>query len=230
MRIHKGKTTLIDQLSDPLDLLMWLDASTITTGAGAVPYWQDQSLYQTGSVIQSTGDNQPLLVEDAINGFPVVRFDGTDDFMTNHITRDDGADDSIAGTYVVVTKYDAAVFPTLGAQTLGIIGGITNGSANDGIKAVSETAGYSDTGQSTFYFNGTVAAAGTPPDGIDSYHSIVCTDTVIEHETGTSIGRVRSGSVYWGGDLAEALLFVGVLSDPDIAVVHAYLQGKYQLW
>jgi len=63
-------------------LQLWLKADAgVTAGAGGkVTAWQDQS-GKGNNASQSVADMSPLLVNDAINGKPVLRFDGVDDFL-----------------------------------------------------------------------------------------------------------------------------------------------------
>jgi len=64
------------------NLAAWYDASisgcvTIATG---VSRWADQS-GNGRDYIQSTGNNQPVLTSNAINGLPAITFDGSNDFL-----------------------------------------------------------------------------------------------------------------------------------------------------
>src|SRR5205814_8881189 len=63
-------------------LQLWLIADAgVTAGAGGkVTAWQDQS-GNGNNAAQTTADMSPLLVNNAINGKPVLRFDGVDDFL-----------------------------------------------------------------------------------------------------------------------------------------------------
>lgn len=57
------------------DLVASYDENEMTVSS-----WADQ----TGSknLSQATETNQPLLITNALNGYPSLRFDGSDDFMT----------------------------------------------------------------------------------------------------------------------------------------------------
>src|SRR5205814_4458415 len=86
-------------------LQLWLIADAgVTAGAGGkVTAWQDQS-GNGNNASQTTADQSPLLVNDAINGKPVLRFDGIDDFL--QVADSDSV--SIAGdiTTFFVVKFD----------------------------------------------------------------------------------------------------------------------------
>ena len=63
-------------------LALWLrgDAGTVLNGA-AVTQWADQS-GNNRHATQGTSGNQPTRVNAGLNGLPVVRFDGANDFQT----------------------------------------------------------------------------------------------------------------------------------------------------
>lgn len=62
-------------------LKLWLKAHAgVTLNGSTVSNWADQSA--TGNhAVQSTSTDQPLLVLNALNGMPVIRFDGVNDFF-----------------------------------------------------------------------------------------------------------------------------------------------------
>ena len=63
---------------------LWLDAadsSTITTVSGAVSQWSDKS-GNGRNATQSTASARPVQTSNALNGYPAVTFDGTDDLLT----------------------------------------------------------------------------------------------------------------------------------------------------
>ncbi|MDJ0497436.1 MAG: DUF5011 domain-containing protein, partial [Acidimicrobiia bacterium] len=63
------------------DLGLWLRADIgVTASAGEVSSWADQS-GNGNDATQGTAGQQPDLVVDAVNGNPVVNFDGTNDFV-----------------------------------------------------------------------------------------------------------------------------------------------------
>ena len=64
------------------ELRLWLAADTgvATGGGGEVTDWADQSP-NLNDAAQRTPGEEPLLVSNAINGKPVLRFDGADDYL-----------------------------------------------------------------------------------------------------------------------------------------------------
>lgn len=63
-------------------LKLWLDANTgVTTSSSSVTLWSDRSATCADNATPPAATNRPQLVSSAINGFPTVRFDGTDDYF-----------------------------------------------------------------------------------------------------------------------------------------------------
>jgi len=62
--------------------ILWLDAGRGITkdGSNYISLFGDQS-GQANNASQATGANQPLWVDNQLNGKPIVRFDGANDFM-----------------------------------------------------------------------------------------------------------------------------------------------------
>jgi len=62
--------------------ILWLDAGQGITkdGSNYISLFGDQS-GQANNASQATGANQPLWVDNQLNGKPIVRFDGSNDFM-----------------------------------------------------------------------------------------------------------------------------------------------------
>jgi len=62
--------------------ILWLDAGQGITkdGSNYISLFGDQS-GQANNASQATGTNQPLWVDNQLNGKPIVRFDGSNDFM-----------------------------------------------------------------------------------------------------------------------------------------------------
>jgi hypothetical protein len=73
-------TTLAVPTVPTSGLALWLKADAGVSGS-PVSQWSDQS-GNGRYAIQGAGDSQPVLVAGALNGKPVVRFDGVNDFMT----------------------------------------------------------------------------------------------------------------------------------------------------
>lgn len=71
------------QPTDIAGCKLWLDAGQgITLNGSNVSGWADQS-GNGNDATQGAAISQPLLVDNALNGYPVIRFDGSNDILYN---------------------------------------------------------------------------------------------------------------------------------------------------
>lgn len=86
-------------------MVLWLRADKgIESQDGAVTKWADQSAYGNDAIAEP--DEAPVLVENALNGHPVVRFDGEKTFL--RIAHKDELNANDAMTVFVVFQYDGS--------------------------------------------------------------------------------------------------------------------------
>lgn len=91
----------------PLDVdscVLWLKADAgVTLNGSTVSAWADQS-GNGNDAVQATAANQPLYVANQLNGEPVIRFDGSNDYL---IIADDATMRGMYGLsiYVVGKRY-----------------------------------------------------------------------------------------------------------------------------
>lgn len=114
-----GDGTLAQSLSVTNSLQLWLkaDAGITTNAAGHVTGWNDQS-GKNNHAAQTDETLAPALVANALNAKPVLRFDGTDDYL--EVPDSDSL--SITGditTFFVVNFDDFATFRAVWAKTAG---------------------------------------------------------------------------------------------------------------
>jgi probable HAF family extracellular repeat protein len=214
-------------------LKLWLKGDTGVVHQntnGTVGTWFDQSgSFTTAS--QSTPANQPVWVDGAVNGRPVVRFDGASSYLNLPYTSFRGM--TQAEVFVVVKA--AADHPTgeRGWWMLGI---------GDG------TAGY-PRADGTIHDNfGTLVTynIGDPAQPVDQYHlynvSAMANDWearingVLQYQNlnnsvyfwpdTPTLGRAY---YYFAGDMAEVLIFNRTLASTERQAVNGYLNGKYGL-
>lgn len=81
------------------EIALWLkaDAGVTADGSGFVTQWNDQS-GNGNNAFQPSSDLMPTLVNGALNGHPVLHFDGVDDYM------------DVAHTSSLVVRRDVSVF------------------------------------------------------------------------------------------------------------------------
>lgn len=99
------------------NLVLWLKANSgsVITDAGMVQQWLDSS-GKVNHAYATVAENRPVLVENAVNGEPVLRFDGENDSL--EVPHAESL--SLPGdmtTYFVVRYQDFASFRTVWAKT-----------------------------------------------------------------------------------------------------------------
>jgi hypothetical protein len=224
-------------------LQLWLKADAgITTGAGGiVTAWQDQS-GKGNNASQAAADMSPLLVNNAINGKPVLRFDGVDDFL--EVLDSDSV--SIAGditTFFVVKFDDFVTYRAVWAKTKANQPGPNdwyalpgsgiprayrgnglgmNGSA-DGGKALTTNeflvAGWDMAGSQLRHYLG----------GSFNGGRLVSPAVIADADTSLLIGTREDRVTIMMGDIAEVLIYDRALAVSNRVAVIDYLNQKYSL-
>ncbi len=235
-------------------LVLWLrsDIGTSTTTDGSsLTSWEDQSP-ASSDVSQGTGDNQPTYRfngTEHISSYPVIDFDGTDDFISTTATDVMGnATDSTYTKFIVIQTH-GSVDP--GGQSL--IGGSAV-SAHDFRLNGALRASFQHAGEQV-RINNTVLdlnesyilVARYSPDSLSdptvnvtrvNGHSATGKGPVpggiLFDDTGTiDIGGFRNGNadpqVPFNGYIAEVIIYDTELSTWDIRRVESYLAAKYGL-
>lgn len=216
-------------------LKMWLkaDAGVTKDGSNYVSSWADQSGYANDGT-QGTSASQPLWVSNVVNGKPVLRFDGSNDFLTT------GTNSSLVSsdfTYFVVSAFNSTSgSPALLSRDEG--GGATNKwiywynsggmqlHIQPGNQLLSSTA-FSRT-------NGQVNLLALKKSGTTYQHyrnasangSAVATLAIPSINSDFRIGQAEN-NFYLNGDIAEVIAYDHALSDSDRNKVEGYLNTKY---
>jgi hypothetical protein len=224
------------------NLRLWLRADAgVTAGAGGlVSMWADQS-GNGNHATQTEGTFAPAAVADAINEHPVVRFDGSDDYL--EVTDSDSV--SIAGditSLFVVRMENFGTFRGVWGKTqlnqpapndyyllpgsgiprfyrgnaAGSLG-FTDGGAAFRVGAY-ELAGFSASGNSVIHvLNGQVTSTG------------VINATPADLDTPLRIGTRDDFVTVLHGDLAELLIYDAALDPAELQAAQVYLAEKYAL-
>ncbi len=219
-------------------LRLWLraDLGVTNNGSGQISTWVDQS-GNTNNATQSTAGSKPLYVTNALNGLPVVHFDGTNYYFTVNMLN--------------------VMNNTTGAEALLVIRAATNlPTSNRGLWNV----GGSGAAYWTYYPNtsGEIADCfgsavnynydiGVPAQPLNQYHlyevsaqtnnwmawingSLLCQETNYTYGYAPSdLGRTSGGVAYFAGDIAEILVFGRPLSSVERNTVYSYVNNKYAL-
>lgn len=214
--------------SDVSNLEVWLDAGTITglSDGDAVTTWTDLS-GNSNSPTQATASKKPLYKTSIINGLPVVRGDGSDDYL--QVTF--GAALSQPNTVFVVCK-----FVNLGTGDYRFV--------FDGI-GVTRHAIYrkNQAAHTWWYYAGTERDSGDVAD--TSAHilvavfngassslrldgaEIVATDPGSQTLGGITLFNDQSFALPGNIDIAECGVYDAGLSAGNIGLLETYLSTKY---
>jgi probable HAF family extracellular repeat protein len=210
---------------------LWLHAAAgLTTNAsGQISVWADQS-GNGNNATQNTANNQPLWVANAINGRPVVRFDGVNDsfalpnFLAGTVTQ--------AEVYVVV-KATADVPAT--TRSLWRLGASGSGSVTYPSTAGTIGEDFGSTG---------LKSIGDPAQPLDQYHLynvsarvgewVARFNGVVQHST-TNNPTVNfwnpptlgAASFFFSGDVAEMIIYNRPLAVQERDTISGYLQHRY---
>ena len=147
-----------------------------------------------------------------MNGHPVFRFDGQDDFLSfNEIN-------TIRTIFLVVKR-------NTGSQ--GFLLGHENSYAfHPGSNSV-----WSEVWTDSFLLNGILHVDGSSYDGLSQNYSYDSPTIIAIRTTGmlpaSSFSKDRANDVYWDGDLAELIIYQEELPVPTMRMVEGYLAHKW---
>ncbi len=232
-----GPAGVGNQATNPL----WLRAHDITgisSGSRVNINWIDNS-GNSHFASQSDINYQPLFITNALNGYPVIRFDGVDDFFFN-------AHSYSATTVFVVYKvssslqssselgqvwgnYDEGAHVAMDART-----GNLRGFSFDGTPLNVTQAYYGLDGAA---YTGPVSNSNIQAWQYDNYDIVTAVYTSGKSLTEQTIGSLYSGPTgnfsigdhQYGGDIAEIIVFSDALNDARRIIVENYLSSKYNI-
>jgi hypothetical protein len=216
-------------------LALWLNASSgITYGDNnAVASWK--CLYSPYTVSQNTVANRPVLSPDSLFGHPLIRFDGTNDFLS-------GASLGInSGKYSIfsVHRYNANK-----ASALNVL---FNQAGSTGSNAIIYASPNSDNTQHFNTFSPEREPMGNIPLGTKHFSltTVVSSGAEIKmfnnrepngmfgparitpSEGQFFLGTMGTSATVFNGDLAELIVFRRDLSPEEIKLIEDYLLTKY---
>ncbi|MBC7472248.1 MAG: DUF2341 domain-containing protein, partial [candidate division SR1 bacterium] len=214
-------------------LSMRMDAGTVATTGSNVTSWTDQS-GSYNDAVQNTVPNQPILVNNAINGKPAVRFDGINDSLltTNNIIpansnysiftidKRNAAPNALWPIVANVTSFNTNQalhfgyqnnttfrFAQFGQNVDATVDGYIPNNASLSSGTFDSTVGHK------LYRNGLLLASDAALTGLTN------TDKI-------AIGNWNNSSFYYG-DIAEILIYNRALSANEQKQVECYLSAKY---
>jgi hypothetical protein len=209
--------------------LWWRADAGVPSGTGG--YWADQS-GKANHGYQPSGAKVPVLVANAVNGLPAMRFDGAADtvLFTRRLTT--------VGTVFWVVK-ESSVAGTLARSLLGdgSYGTFAGGTGQAATQTTPEVAGalwYAGYA-SADVVNGRTQVNGLPVDGKTTPRprqmSVV---SWVSARDQTLLYADRFGAALytspWQGDLAELIVYDRTLSAAEVKQIEDYLNGRYRLF
>jgi hypothetical protein len=215
------------------DLFAWHDAGQGVTIDVGVSQWSDLS-GNGHHLVQATGIKQPLLVNGVINGKPVVRFDGVDDFLETTL----GATVS-AHTFFMVFK------GTVSGTDLGLMRLSNTSGTQQGLTWHANSAIYSYHGDGSRYVRVSGRSPGVPyivtrlwNGGLTAADMNLWVNNTAGTKYSTPVATFLSAKYnlgqcstisggYFGGDIAEVLLYNRALEQSEIDTIERWLAAKY---
>jgi CSLREA domain-containing protein len=240
--ITNGSTNLVLWLRADKGVYSDAGCATVATDTSNVACWRDQSGYAR-SYTQSTGGSQPNYYTIGRNNLPVLRFNGSSDYLANPGSA--GAvlaagDDTFSyfASWMSNTAADFQVIFEQNNDTLvagrraALLASPTslygfNGELNDFHDAAPFTTGQFEV--SSIVLNGAasnnvlVYGQGTQYPG-----TINITTQNVGTTGGSAVGyKITSASEFFDGDVPEVIVFSDALNDVDRILVQNYLSAKY---
>lgn len=208
------------------NLKLWLKADDVVKdGSNKVSQWNDNS-GNNFHPVQATGVNQPLWVDNELNGHPIVRLDGSNDFMSVAF----GTTFSQPNTIFVVFSYENAGIGGYVIDGHGVFNSIFCNflSEGEGMRVGSGIISYAkpipwgmhvatsvfNTANCRMYENGVLKLSGS------------LSDVALN---GIRIGSNFQGSGFLKGDVAEIIYCNCLLTDAQRQSTEAYLISKYNI-
>jgi hypothetical protein len=242
----------INALPIPLQisgLLMWYKADSLGLNDGdSIATWADSGT-RGANATQTIAGSKPIYKTNIINGKPVVRFDGTDDYLNITsasftgstifvVGNPSGSASSISWPPIVMKSGSLADYQGNGMLygvatdlSVGVIECFWNGGEYTNPPATSLTSPtlvtiYNEaTGSNT---NQSVRKNG---DSLINLSNVSIAPSL--NPTAGAIGarmQPNVGAPYLKGDIAELIVYGGYVGDTDRNRIEAYLNGKYNLY
>lgn len=216
---------------------LWLDAAdsnALVLSGSAVTTWKDKS----GNARDATSVGSPTLTTGALNGLPVVTFNGSTQYMTCPLSL---------GSTQPLTMFVVARSTTLtGFRAAVSLNGVPGARGASLMLYLSGTSrwwfsggnGPTDGNQTTLVLSTTrfdINANYWRPSFVQmningtAYASSSATPTSLVANSTMIIGRAQGGIEYWSGPIAEILVYSNTLTSSQREQVEGYLAFKWGL-
>lgn len=213
---------------------LWLKSTEgITLNGSTVSAWADQS-GNGQNAVQVTAASQPAYVANQLNGYPVLRFDGVNDYLQNtSLVIGQPTTFFIVHTQNVIASnkksgvFDSKVYgdPYTTRQLidyngienwLGIYAGTSWLNYPKTAPFTQITTAVFNGANSKIYENGVLKITGNPG-----------TYTINGYYIGSS---GLAADRWYNGDVAEIIIYNRTLNDTELQMVYTYLKQKYAIW
>jgi hypothetical protein len=217
----------------------------VTADSDPVGKWSDQS--GNGYHLTMAGANRPLYRTNILNSYPVIRFDGVNDYLENTSALSNIASASGYVLFVVFKTTNISTDSHAGAWTNNQIFGSTGTGHGFGM-------GLQSTGPTFFPYSynngerwqgitfnsasyGIASVRMVNGQILSSYNTSYVTTSAAGNNVSDLTKGVRLGtngdpatSGYFTGDIAEVLVFNSSLTDAEFQRILAYLNAKYLIY
>jgi len=221
-------------------LRLWLKSdSSVTVSAGKVVSWSDIS--GTGiSLAPAEESTRPALVPGALNGYPVITFDGSDDFLQTGSAVPLLGRDSLAITVTLVLKTEpvqtawASILDYDHETNSGFTIQQNAGSTNEFFSAASQYILNTDWQVVSFELvNGPAGFASIRVNGVVVSTADVLSVSAFSEPRRLALGRwisycCNTPGRYWNGSLAEVLIHNRTLTQEEHESLQSYFKGRYE--
>ncbi len=218
--------------------------TTPATDTQSVEQWNDQS-GNGRHFTQTTSGSRPVLHTNSVNGLPVIRFDGSDDFMAFASYNGNNMPQTIVAVFKILSDQGGSIRTIFGLNKGGAFGQslCTAADVNPPLLQVEV--------KSTFYQGGALslntlhvavanwagAAPGSatvtgriderlPASGINQSY----TSGTLDNDTGSFLGTFNGiGGFSVNMDLCELLVYPSTLSAAELLQLYTYLETRYAI-
>ncbi len=190
-------------------------------------YWNDQS-GNSNDAAQTNGNNCPTVVNNVINGKPVLRFVAG---SSQHFALPNLMNGATAGEVVAVLKSSGTGVGLwhFGSSPYGASYPWTNGVNEDFGRSAEISQGWPVQDVSQFRIYNVSSSSGLWRSWIDGVPLSKSTSNTVSFTSSPKVGKNNYGS-HFSGDIAEILVFDRALSDDDRNAIVTYLNQKYAIF
>jgi gliding motility-associated-like protein len=231
---HTGPAGVGDDSTNVLwlraDMAVLNNSDSEASNGEAVKTWQDRS-GNANHVSQSTGSQQAVLTDNVIDGMPVLRMDGTDDFMSA----------GLSGLSAPLTLFTVSRFTASNTDDcLLSIGDEVSTDKTVSISRENDDRYYSYTNSAKWYgpalADDSVYLVHAVHNIASTYHELFINESVQSPDDyATSVvtngnlrlGASRSETNFFGGDVAELIVYRQRLNQAQKIIVENSLASKY---